>query len=137
MNAPTGNVRAATKATGQDALDLEQPTREQLENMMLNAGKEFDERLPDLAGGPNVEEETEKVLVLRDDGKFDWDNDPSILFQRQPATAMYENPCGGLVIRQEADWNEEGDIVVTIAPDLRNRFLDHLCDMQGIPTLGG
>ncbi len=46
------------------------------------------------------------------DGFFDWRKDASVICAEQPATALYENSRGQIVIRQEARWDEEWDTVV-------------------------
>lgn len=79
-----------------------------------------------------------KILGLdKDEDKFDWFTDDSVLLKRQPATAVYFNPAGDLVIRQEAEWNEEQDTFVFISKPYLMEFLDKLTDICGIPTLRG
>jgi len=75
--------------------------------------------------------------VIDREKDFDWEKDPSIFLQRQPATAMYANSRNCLVLRQERDWNEEQDHFVIISADQRQQFLDSLCDFEGIPSFGG
>ncbi|BAQ18240.1 hypothetical protein [Methyloceanibacter caenitepidi] len=48
---------------------------------------------------------------------FDWSDDDSVCVHNQPATAVYANKYKQVVIRQEADWNEEHDQFVFISPD--------------------
>ncbi len=45
---------------------------------------------------------------------FDWTDDESIVLRDQPAIAVYVNPHGALVIRQERSWNEEEDTWIVI-----------------------
>ena len=40
---------------------------------------------------------------------FDWRTDPSIVCEEQPALAVYTNPRGQCVIRQEPRWDEPED----------------------------
>jgi hypothetical protein len=48
---------------------------------------------------------------------FSWDDDKdSVVLLEQPRTAVYTNPNGCIVIRQEAAWDEEVDPVIIIAP---------------------
>src|ERR1700733_11478027 len=68
---------------------------------------------------------------------FDWNaQDGSIVLNEQPATAVYFNAAGGLIIRQKADWDQEDDSIVIIAPGNINRFIDELTDICGIPSAG-
>lgn len=69
--------------------------------------------------------------------EFDWFTDDSVLFKRQPATAVYFNVAGDLVIRQEAEWNEDHDTFVYISKTHIMGFLDNVTDICGIPTLPG
>lgn len=46
-----------------------------------------------------------------DDFKWGADNE-DVIVQDQPATAVYSNACGGVVIRQERAWDEEEDSYV-------------------------
>lgn len=46
---------------------------------------------------------------------FDWADDDSIAVRSQPATAVYTNKLKQVVIRQEADWNEESDRFVYVS----------------------
>ncbi len=46
---------------------------------------------------------------------FDWRGDPDVLAHRQLAIAVYENERGEVVIRQEADWNDDEDTYIVVA----------------------
>ena len=47
---------------------------------------------------------------------FDWSPDnPDVVLPEQPATAVYMNPWGQVVIRQERAWNDEDDSYVRIS----------------------
>jgi hypothetical protein len=50
------------------------------------------------------------------------------------STAIYFNTRGELVIRQEADWNEDTDTVLVIAKNNIEEFLDKLTDICGVPS---
>jgi hypothetical protein len=41
-----------------------------------------------------------------------------------------------LVIRQERAWNQEDDPFIFIAPQNIMSFIDSLCDIAGIPSVG-
>ena len=49
-----------------------------------------------------------------DSWTFDWREDPSIVCEEQPALAVYTNPRGQCVLRQERRWDEEDDTVILI-----------------------
>jgi hypothetical protein len=57
---------------------------------------------------------------------FDWRDDPSIVLKCQPATAIYYNPNGCIVIRQERSWAEESDPFVYITPENAVQFMEAL-----------
>jgi hypothetical protein len=57
---------------------------------------------------------------------FDWHEDPSVVLRSQPATAIYHNPMGHLVIRQERSWSEESDPYVMISPENAVTFMEAL-----------
>jgi hypothetical protein len=58
-----------------------------------------------------------------------------VILPEQPATAVYFNPRGELVIRQKR-WPDD-DSFIYIAPDFVSEFIDKLCDIIGIPSVGG
>jgi len=62
--------------------------------------------------------------------EFDWNDSESVILKRQPATAVYWNAAGDLVIRQQC-WPED-DPVIVIAESNAQAFLDKLCDAMGI-----
>ena len=61
-----------------------------------------------------------------------WSKSPDVILQEQPATAVYINTTGALVIRQEAAWDQDDDTYVFIAKSNQQAFLDKLCDVLGI-----
>ena len=66
---------------------------------------------------------------------FDWSADgSSIILREQPATAVYFNREGSLVIRQHR-WPDE-DSFVYIAESSIADFLDKLTDICGVPSVG-
>lgn len=69
------------------------------------------------AAGPTVD---------RDYGDFDWADDPAVVLRSQPATAIYHNPMGHLVIRQERSWAQEDDPYVMISPENAVTFMEAL-----------
>jgi hypothetical protein len=50
-----------------------------------------------------------------DNASFDWNRDDSVILQDQPATAIYPNRRGEIIIRQQQQWDEEGDTVLVIS----------------------
>jgi hypothetical protein len=63
-------------------------------------------------------------LPCPDFDDFDWKNDPSVILQEQRATAVYHNPYGGLVIRQERLWDEESDPYTVISAENIVTFME-------------
>jgi hypothetical protein len=57
---------------------------------------------------------------------FDWADDPSVVLRSQPATAIYQNSMGHLVIRQERSWAQEDDPYVMISPENAITFMEAL-----------
>ena len=56
-----------------------------------------------------------------------WKNDnPNVLFWDQPATCCYWNQIDQVVIRQQADWNEESDPYLRFAPENLPRLIARL-----------
>jgi hypothetical protein len=70
------------------------------------------------------------------DGDFNWVDNEAIVITEQPETAVYFNAKGDLVIRQRSPLGEE-DPFVYIAKSNHMVFLESLCDIIGIPSLGG
>jgi hypothetical protein len=71
---------------------------------------------------------------------FDWRNDESIAISEeiQIATAVYRNRSGDVVIRQQAQWpDEDSDPFMIIADRNLQAFIDRLCDIAGILSVGG
>ena len=65
---------------------------------------------------------------------FDWSGE-NVVIREQPATAIYFNPEGALVIRQKAAY-PDNDPFVYIGADHIEAFLDKLCDVCGVPSVG-
>ena len=68
--------------------------------------------------------------------EFDWLTNELVVLKEQPATAIYFNPGDDLVIRQKAAWDREEDSFIFIAPGNAQEFLDRLCDVLGIVSVG-
>jgi hypothetical protein len=73
----------------------------------------------------------ESILVRagppdRSNDDFDWFTDESVVLKAQPATAIYHNAKGHIVIRQERSWAEDSDPYVTIAPENAVTFMEAL-----------
>jgi hypothetical protein len=76
-------------------------------------------------------EAAEKVLAQagppdREFEDFNWHDDPSVVLKSQPATAIYYNPNGCIVIRQERSWAEDSDPFVYITPENAVTFMEAL-----------
>lgn len=78
----------------------------------------------------------ERVGLDADPDDFDWSDDDSIALQHQPATAIYFNKFGQLVIRQDSALGDE-DPYVVISPCNITTFVEKICDAAGIPSVGG
>jgi hypothetical protein len=55
---------------------------------------------------------------------FNWHDDDSIVLREQPATAIYTNKHGVLVIRQKGDWDAEQDTFAFITPENAVIFME-------------
>jgi len=64
---------------------------------------------------------------------FDWNKDDSVILHEQPATAVYFNKEGSLVIRQRR-WPDD-DSFIYIAESSIADFLDRLTDACGVPSV--
>jgi hypothetical protein len=67
---------------------------------------------------------------------FDWYNDNTVVIKEQPATAIYFNKDNALVIRQRDPLDEDDDPYIFIAEHNISEFLDRLCDICGVPSVG-
>jgi hypothetical protein len=68
---------------------------------------------------------------------FDWEEarqDPATFIPEQPATAIFTNPNGDLVIRQQGDYREEDQFVV-IARTNVERLLVAISETMGLEPL--
>jgi hypothetical protein len=54
---------------------------------------------------------------------FDWAADPAVVAQHQLPIAVYSNDAGSVVIRQQADWDEENDTFIILAPATIDAFV--------------
>ena len=69
------------------------------------------------------------------EGDFNWSaDDSSIILREQPATAVYFNREGSLVIRQHR-WPDDDTIIIIAASSIAD-FLDKLTDICGVPSVG-
>jgi hypothetical protein len=62
---------------------------------------------------------------------FSWRDDPSVVCHHQLA-----NPYGGIVIRQERDWNDEEDVCIVVSRENIAAFLDKVTEVAGVPSAG-
>ena len=68
--------------------------------------------------GEQPEPKSETVALLPGEDDFDWRTDDSVICQEQPATAVYLNQRGSIVIRQERAWDVDEDTFVYLSsPD--------------------
>jgi hypothetical protein len=67
---------------------------------------------------------------------FDWNDTERVVLTEQRETAVYWNPMGDLVIRQRGCWPHDDDTVVITAATGTGTFIDKLCDIVGIPSVG-
>ena len=73
-----------------------------------------------------------RIAELEDADNFDWsDNNPRVVIPEQPRTAVYWNPRGQLVIRQERGPLEEDDNFVFFNPDSLKALI---AELQGHDT---
>jgi NADPH-dependent ferric siderophore reductase len=66
----------------------------------------------------------ETAVLKADENDFNWNDDDSIILREQPATAIYHNRYGVLVIRQKADWDAEHDTFAFITPENAVVFME-------------
>lgn len=132
-----------------EQLDLDQPTEPtptEKRNMLIEGVKDFDakfkpetaeEAVDNYLATRDVEEKVRSTAnqiltsaglepVKRDYDDFDWHDDPHVVLRSQPATAIYYNPKGHIVIRQERSWAEESDPYVYISPENATTFMEAL-----------
>jgi hypothetical protein len=76
------------------------------------------------------------IQAKYEEERFDWFTDDSVIVERQLPIAIYINKRNHIVIRQEADWGEDEDSVVIVAPANIREFIIKLCDVAGIPSVG-
>jgi hypothetical protein len=80
-----------------------------------------------VAAGKEVQQRMLATTSRYDDERFKWGFDnPDVAIPEQVATAVYVNPWGQVVIRQERRWDEEADPYVVIdyahLPELIHRL---------------
>lgn len=76
---------------------------------------------------PDISKTNGAAPPLATDGpeRFDWSNDPDVLMPSQPATAIYTNAVGQVVIRQESRDGDD-DPYVLIGPQYLDRIIESL-----------
>lgn len=121
-----------------------EPTPHERRNMLIEAAKDFDAKVKPEAPTELVDRMVAEGKIslqapeLEDEAaEFDWMTDDSIVLRPQLAVAIYQNERGGLVIRQERDWNEDGDTFIVISPENIPAFIDRITDVAGVPSFGG
>jgi hypothetical protein len=67
---------------------------------------------------------SERAREILKDEDFDWNTDDAVILKEQRATAVYHNKMGELIVRQKADWDEEGDTFIFVTPENFNAFID-------------
>lgn len=94
---------------------------------------EFDLRHVDQIGREMAGETDDKPQGVQ----FDWHlSRDSVVLPSQQAVAIYWNPDGDLVLRQEATWDRDDDDQIIIPIGSVGILIDRLCDMAGIPSAG-
>ena len=76
------------------------------------------------------------IQAKYEEERFDWITDDSVIVEKQLPIAIYLNRRNHVVIRQEADGYSEEDTVILIAPQNIMQFINKLCDVAGIPSVG-
>jgi hypothetical protein len=76
------------------------------------------------------------ILAKQEEERFDWIADDSVIVEKQLPIAIYLNRRNHIVIRQEADVYSDEDAVILIAPQNIMQFINKLCDVAGIPSVG-
>jgi hypothetical protein len=128
--------------------DTEAPTQDQQRAMLIEGVKDFDATFKP----KNAEQLVDRMMLSgrlpvpieaigeedSDSEPFDWVKDAKdVVTPTQYAVAIYENPRRQIVIRQEAPWPDDEDPVVVIDRANLMPLIDRLCDIAGIPAIGG
>lgn len=64
---------------------------------------------------------------------FDWYGDDSIACRAQPAIAVYRNPAGEIIIRQEREWCDNEDTFVRIQPENARQLAEAILRLTDDP----
>jgi hypothetical protein len=90
-------------------------------------------RRPASGQRPSVRQRRASVRPsVRPEDRFDWASDEVVVLREQPATAIYHNPAGGLVIRQRSPyWDDDDDPFICVNAELIDGFLDRLLEICG------
>ena len=122
MTAQKG-VKSATEATVTALQEIDQPLPEDRlashyesgrPDLFAESGTTTTSRQLVIAPGTKAEEPSADQGDYRD---FNWSDEDAVVLRRQLAVAAYRTPDGGLVIRQERDWNDEDDMCIVISPE--------------------
>jgi hypothetical protein len=126
MNQPRLELTASKSIKG-DLATISTPT-------LRDVNAETLDPLPDKP----ADREYHHVGFARPTDDFDWCNDDAVVCVEQIPVAAYLNEAGCLVIRQKADWpHQEDDAFVIVAEANVMTFIDKICDLAGIPSVGG
>jgi hypothetical protein len=122
--------------------DTEAPTKEQQRAMLIEGVKDFDAKFTPETPDQLVDRMMASNLLVpvqaaENDNEFDWLKNDAVVVPTQLALAVYENPQGAIVIRQERDWCQEEDSFIVIEQKNLMTVIDRLCDIAGIPAIGG
>jgi hypothetical protein len=82
-------------------------------------------------GNPSLAAEAATEPAPDDGFEFDWYRDDCIVLREQPATAIYINNTGSLVIRQEKTWDRDEDTFVYVRPEYAINFAKYLLKVAG------
>jgi hypothetical protein len=136
-----------------DGEDTKPPTPTEFRQMLVRGTEDFLTKFPPATAEEIVDDALAKGFVkppssvvadgprsepsdLDDSDEFSWARDNAVIVREQRATAIYFNPEGELVIRQQATWDREEDAFIFISKPFQEAFLDRLCDVLGVPSVG-
>jgi hypothetical protein len=139
--------KSATEATVSTPQEIDQPLPDDQFTILGERGEHnlFSNGGTTLTNRQFIIADTNAEEPSADQGKhpdFDRnDDEETVVLGRQLAVAVYRTFDGGLIVRQERDWNAEDDTYddtyIVISPQNVSAFVDRLVDVAGIPHVGG
>lgn len=64
--------------------------------------------------------------------EFDWYGDRSVVVREQLSVAVYVNPNGQMVIRQQCPWERDDDSIIIVNPESAQAVADRLTALAAI-----